>query len=84
MVLEVVTVFTCDPDEFPYWLTIIYSDDAASQSVTVYDAKTGICEYDFNGYGKDNTVSSNQICLKSSLYTIVARDGFVDIACFYL
>lgn len=71
------TVLTCDPGESPYWLTIIYSDNAASQSVAVYEAKTGVSKYDFNGYGKDNTVSPNQICLKSSLYTIVVRDGFV-------
>ena len=83
MFLVLVTVLTCDPDEFPYWLTIVYSDNVASQSVTVYEAKTGIRKYDFNGYGKDNPVSSNQICLKSSLYTIVARDGFVNNECVY-
>lgn len=76
VVLGVGTAYACDPNEHPYILRIIYGTDAASQSLSVYDPYRSIPKYEFNGYGKENTVFTTYVCLGSMLYTFVARDGF--------
>lgn len=69
------TAYACDPNELPYILRIVYGTDAASQSLSVYDPSRSVPKYEFNGYGKDNTVFTTHICLGSMFYTFVARDG---------
>ena len=70
-------VFSCRPDETGYMLSIVFREDSSSQSLSIYEAESGTLVYSCNGYGKDNTVFYDKLCLKTQLYTIVAQDGYV-------
>ena len=67
----------CNPGESFFQLYIIYLGDSSSQSLDIVDMETGIAQYSFNGYGKDNTVDIQGLCLKATRYKVVVRDGCV-------
>ena len=53
---------------------------AASQSLAIYSSDSDSSIISVNGYGKDNTYYSTEICLRSTLYHVVASDRCVSIA----
>ena len=53
---------------------------AASQSLAIYSSESDSSIISVNGYGKDNTYYSTEICLRSILYHVVASDRCVLIA----
>ena len=70
-------VRSCSPSEHAFTLSIVYRDDSTSQSLLIYEEGSDTDIYSFNGYGHDNSVFYDTICLKSKLYTIVAQDGYL-------
>lgn len=67
----------CNPGESVFQLYIIYLGDSSSQSLDIVDMETGTTRYSYNGYGKDNTVDIQGLCLKSTRYKVIVRDGCV-------
>lgn len=70
-------VRSCSPDEHLFTVSIVFRDDSTSQSLLIFDGESDNVLYTFNGYGHDNSVFYDKVCLKSKLYTIVARDGLL-------
>lgn len=70
-------VFSCSPDATGYMLSVVFRDDSSSQSLSIYESESGTLVYSCNGYGKDNTVFYDKLCLKTQRYTIVVQDGYV-------
>ena len=67
----------CNPGESVFQLYIVYLGDSSSQSLDIVDMETGTTRYSYNGYGKDNTVDIQGLCLKSTRYRVIVRDGCV-------
>ncbi|KAK8820886.1 hypothetical protein WA556_005200, partial [Blastocystis sp. ATCC 50177/Nand II] len=68
-------VRSCSPGDHLFTVSIVFRDDSTSQSLLIFDGESDSVLYTFNGYGHDNSVFYDKVCLKSKLYTIVARDG---------
>lgn len=70
-------VRSCSPDEHLFTVSIVFRDDSTSQSLLIFDGESDSALYTFNGYGHDNSVFYDKVCLKSKLHAIVARDGLL-------
>ena len=70
-------VRSCSPGDHLFTVSIVFRDDSTSQSLLIFDGESDSVLYTFNGYGHDNSVFYDKVCLKSKLYTIVARDGLL-------
>ena len=70
------SVLSCNPGESYFHLIIIYKEESSSQSIQIVDKEFGTTLYQFNGYGKDNTVDDHILCLQSREYSVITRDGF--------
>lgn len=81
---HIVVVAGCNPGESVFQLYIIYFGDSSSQSLDIVDSESGTTVFSYNGYGKDNTVDIQGLCLKSTRYKVIVRDGYVFIMLFFI
>ena len=69
----------CPPISHPYTLEIVYTENAQSQTIDIYQVHNRSTEYiaSYSGYGKDYHIETNEICLMDQTYEVICMATYV-------